>query len=111
MYGTGTQVRCFGHVYDIANAIIKLMMDTPKAVGEIINLGSTEAITMNSLAQKIKKMTGSKSPIVHIPYKKAYSPTFDDMQKRVPDLSKAKKIIGYKPTYTLEEILRSMINQ
>lgn len=110
VYGSGTQVRCFGHVHDITNAMIKLM-GTKKAFGEIVNLGSTEAITMNGLAKKIKMMTGSKSPIVHIPYKKAYSPTFDDMQKRVPDLSKAKRIIGYTSTYTLEEILHSMINQ
>ena len=109
VYGTGKQIRCFCHVHDITNAIMKLM-NTNKASGEIVNLGSEEAVSINELARRIKKMTGSSSKIVHIPYKKAYSPTFDDMLKRVPDLSKAKKIIGYKPTYTLEEILRSMIS-
>lgn len=108
VYGTGLQTRCFGHVHDVTNAMIRLMK-TKKAYGEIVNLGSNESICINDLAKKIKQMLHSRSSIVHIPYKKAYSNTFEDMQKRIPDLRKAFLLIRYRPTYTLDEILRSMI--
>lgn len=109
VFGSGTQTRCFSHVSDIAQAMADLM-NNKQTYGEIINLGSTEAISILDLAHLIKTITKSASPIVKIPYEKAYSPTFEDMQNRLPDLSKAKKLIGYQPTYTLEQIISSMLN-
>lgn len=108
VFGSGSQTRCFSHVSDIIEAMANLM-NNKHAYGEIVNLGSTEAISMRDLAEKIKQMTKSTSKIVTIPYEKAYSATFEDMQKRLPDLSKAKKLIAYKPTYTLEQIIASML--
>ena len=108
VFGSGTQTRCFSHVNDIAAALASIMA-TKRAYGEIINLGSTEVISIRDLAEKIKQITKSKSRIVTVPYEKAYSETFEDMQKRLPDLSKAKKLIGYAPTYTLDQIIASML--
>lgn len=109
VYDTGKQIRCFTHVHDVVGALMQLMK-TKAAYGEIVNLGSNKPITINELAKKIIKMTGSSSTIQYIPYSKAFSETFEDMQKRVPDLTKAHKLIGYKPAYSLEEILQSLIN-
>ncbi len=109
VYGSGKQIRCFGHVDDVTNALLKLPKSN-RANGEIVNLGSNIPISINELAVVIKKLTSSKSKIVHIPYEKVYSKTFEDMQKRIPDLSKAHSLIGYKPTYSLEEILKSILN-
>lgn len=108
IFGTGNQTRCFSHVSDIVAAMANLM-NTKHAYGEITNLGSTEAISIIDLAKKIKMITKNASPIVKIPYEKAYSKTFEDMQKRAPDLTKAEKLIGYKPTFTLDAIIRSML--
>lgn len=108
VYGDGSQIRCFGDVEDVTNALIKLMA-TKKACGEIVNLGSNKPVSIKKLAEMIRKMTRSRSSIVHIPYEKAYSKTFEDMQKRIPDLAKAKKLIGYKPSRSLPQILDSII--
>jgi UDP-glucose 4-epimerase len=108
VFGTGNQTRCFSHVHDIATAMAKLL-NTKQAYGEIVNLGSTESVSIRDLAEKIKLKTKSKSKIIMVPYKKAYSDTFEDMQKRLPDVAKAKKLIGYKPTYTLDQIISSIL--
>ncbi|MEK9174469.1 MAG: GDP-mannose 4,6-dehydratase [Patescibacteria group bacterium] len=108
VYGTGDQTRAFCYVEDIVNAMTKLI-NCKKAYGEVINLGSTEAITINNLARKIKSLTGSRSPIVHMTYKNAYSNTFEDMLNRVPNISKAKKLISYYPRYDLVQILGQVI--
>ena len=108
VFGSGNQTRCFSHVSDITQAMAHLM-NNKQAYGEIVNLGSTEAISIRDLAEKIKQMTKSKAKIITIPYEKAYSKTFEDMQKRLPDLAKAEKLIGYKPTYSLDQIIKSMI--
>jgi UDP-glucose 4-epimerase len=108
VFGSGKQTRCFSHVHDIVGAL-KHLMYTKAAYGEIINLGSTESTSIMALAKRVKKMTESNSPIVTISYKEAYSETFEDMQKRVPDLSKARKLLGYMPSYTLQEIITSLI--
>ncbi|MDO8590604.1 MAG: GDP-mannose 4,6-dehydratase, partial [bacterium] len=110
IYGDGKQVRCFGHVDDVTDAIIKLL-SSKKVYGEIVNLGSNHPTSINALARVIKKITGSSSKIVHISYEKAFSKTFDDMRSRIPDLKKAWKLIGYKPTYSLEEIIRSILKE
>ena len=108
VYGDGKQVRCFCHVSDVVDAIIKLL-NNKKAYGEIVNLGSNEPITINALATSIKKLTKSKSKIIHIPYEQAYSKTFEDMQKRIPDLAKAQRLIGYTVSSSLEKILKSIL--
>jgi UDP-glucose 4-epimerase len=104
VYGDGSQSRCFGYVSDVANAMIALM-NHPEAVGQIFNIGSDEEITIMELAQKVKTLTGSKSEIVKIPYDQAYEQGFEDMARRVPDLAKIKKMIGYTPKTKLDEII------
>ncbi|MBN2356103.1 GDP-mannose 4,6-dehydratase [candidate division KSB1 bacterium] len=108
VYGDGQQVRCFTYVDDVVTAAIKLM-ETPKAVGEVFNIGNGSGISIMDLAGKIKQLTGSKSEMVLVPYEKAYEQGFEDMRIRVPDLSKAKKMIGYEPKIELEEILQRVI--
>lgn len=108
IHGDGKQFRSFGHVSDVVWGV-KNLLNSPKAYGEIFNLGANEPITINELAKKIKTMTGSKSKIIHIPYAKAYNKNFEDMRGRVPDISKAKKIVGYDPAYSLNDILASTI--
>ena len=108
VYGDGYQTRCFACVCDVTDALIKLMSH-PKAVGNIFNLGSEEEISIKELAQKVKRMTGSNSKIVFIPYDKAYGRDFDDMAHRRPDLSKIKKLINYQPRVNLEQSLLKII--
>jgi len=108
VYGNGTQSRCFLHVKDVVGALIKLMNDRT-AVGNVFNVGSQEEITIDDLAKKVIKITKSKSEIVYIPYDRAYEEGFEDMQRRVPDTTKARKAIGFKPTINLEGIIRGVM--
>lgn len=108
VYGTGKQSRCFVHVKDVVKALIKLMK-APKAVGEVFNIGSQEEITIEHLAKEIIKITDSRSKIEYMPYEKAYEEGFEDMQRRVPDTSKVNKLIGFKPTYTLPQIIKDIV--
>lgn len=108
IYGDGKQSRCFADVDDVVDGMIKLMNEK-KAEGEIFNIGSTEEITIEDLAKTIKKMTGSKSKIETIKYDDAYEEGFEDMRRRVPDLTKINKIIGYVPKYKLNDILDRVI--
>jgi UDP-glucose 4-epimerase len=87
---------------------MKLMVE-PKAVGMVINVGNPQEITIGELAQRVKAMTGSSSPIVHVPYDQAYDAGFEDMPRRVPDLSRVKSLIGYQPTVALDEIIDRVI--
>ena len=109
VYGDGQQTRCFTYVGDVIDALVKLSRN-PKAVGEIFNIGSTEEISIKKLADLVKSMTTSKSEIVYIPYDQAYEEGFEDMQKRIPDLSKIREFIGYKPTTNLKGILEKVID-
>ena len=109
VYGDGQQTRCFTYVGDVVDALVKISRN-PKAVGEIFNIGSTEEISIKELAELVKSMTKSNSEIVYIPYDKAYEEGFEDMQKRIPDLSKIREFIGYKPTTNLKEILEKVID-
>jgi UDP-glucose 4-epimerase len=95
-------------VGDVADALIKLV-DTPAAVGQIFNLGHYEKITILELAQMIKELTQTSSSIQFVPYDVAYGRDFEDMMYRLPDISKIEKLIGYKPTKNLPEILQSVI--
>ena len=97
VYGSGSQVRSFTWVGDVADALIKLV-DTPAAVGQIFNLGHYEKITILELAQMIKELTKTSSSIQFVPYDVAYGRGFEDMMYRLPDISKIEKLIGYKPT-------------
>jgi UDP-glucose 4-epimerase len=108
VFGDGRQSRCFTHVNDAVNAIIKVG-EHPDANGEVYNIGSQQEITMLDLAKRIKELAKSESKIVFIPYEQAYEEGFEDMMRRVPDLTKVHRLIGYEPTVKLDEILRSVI--
>ncbi len=106
VYGDGEQSRCFCHVYDTVRAL-KLLSANPGAVGRVLNIGSTEQISMNELAAKVIKRLGSASGIKHIPYEEAYEPGFEDMKHRLPDISEINKLTGWSPSYSLNEIIDS----
>ena len=108
VYGDGKQSRCFAYVGDIVDALVKLMEDD-KSVGQIYNIGSDKEITILDLAKKVKKLTNSSSTIKLIPYNEAYEEGFEDMNRRVPDISKIKKSIGFEPKVPLDEILKEII--
>lgn len=108
VYGDGQQSRCFAHVQDVIDALLKLMT-CPNARGQVINVGNNQEITILGLAERVKELTGSASPIVKIPYDQAYGEGFDDMRRRVPDLSKVHALIGYQPIRDLDQIIRDVI--
>jgi len=108
IYGDGKQSRCFTYVDDVVDGFIKLMGEK-KAIGEIFNIGTSEEITIEELAKKIKTKTKSKSKLDYIKYEDAYEEGFEDMRRRVPDLTKIKNLIGYKPRYSLDDILDKVI--
>jgi UDP-glucose 4-epimerase len=109
VYGDGSQSRCFTHVSDVVGALEQLITH-PQAVGEVYNIGSQQEVTIGELAEKIKAITGSASPIVQVPYGEAYEEGFEDMMRRVPDLSKINNLIGYAPKITLERVLESVVH-
>ncbi|RJP15280.1 MAG: NAD-dependent epimerase/dehydratase family protein [Candidatus Abyssobacteria bacterium SURF_5] len=108
VYGDGKQIRCFSYIDDIVEGTIALA-EHPKAEGEIFNLGSTEPITISELAHKIVRMTNSNSKIEYVPYEQAYEKGFEDLHRRVPDISKARKLVGFEPKTSLEQLLRKVI--
>lgn len=108
VFGDGTQSRSFTYVGDVVNALIALI-DEPRAVGRVFNIGNGHEISINDLAEKIKVMTGSRSEIVRIPYDQAYESGFEDMPRRVPDIARIQALTGYKPTVELDEILERVI--
>lgn len=105
VHGDGTQTRSFGYVGDIVRGSIALMDAGEHAHGQIVNLGNDEEVTILQLAERVIARTGSESEIQRIPYDQAYAPGFEDMLRRVPDLSKAKALTGYEPTVMLDEII------
>ena len=109
VFGDGTQSRSFTHVADVVSALLKLVAE-PKAVGQVINIGNTEEVTISQLAERVRKLTGSTSSIKLVPYDEAYESGFEDMPRRVPDLSKAANMIGYQPRHTLDDILTQVID-
>ena len=104
VYGNGQQSRCFCDVRDTVESLVRLM-DTDKSVGEVINVGNTEEVTITALAQRVKKLTASASPIEYIPYDKAYEPGFEDMMRRVPCVDKLHALTGFRPQTSLDEII------
>jgi nucleoside-diphosphate-sugar epimerase len=108
VFGDGTQSRSFTHVTDVVGALIALMNE-PKAIGQVINIGHTEEITMKALAERVRSLTGSTSSIRLVPYDEAYESGFEDMPRRLPDLSKIHSMIGYRPRFSLDDILIHVI--
>ncbi|HEX8135971.1 MAG TPA: GDP-mannose 4,6-dehydratase [Pyrinomonadaceae bacterium] len=109
VYGDGTQTRCFGYVGDVVGALVKLM-EHDGAVGEVFNIGSNEEVSILELAQRIKELTRSESEIVMVPYSEAYEEGFEDMPRRVPDISKVGALVGFRPQMSLDGILKSVID-
>lgn len=104
VFGDGLQTRSFTYVEDVVRGVMGLI-DEPRAVGEIFNIGGEEEISINALADRIIAVTGSSSPLRHIPYDDAYQEGFEDMQRRVPDITKIKNLLGYTNTHSLDDIL------
>jgi len=104
VYGTGKQSRCFCDVRDTIEGLLRLI-DTSAAVGEVVNIGNTEEVTIENLARMVRERTGSHSEIVYIPYDRAYEPGFEDMQRRVPCIEKLKALTGFQPQTSLAEIV------
>ncbi len=109
IHGDGSQSRCFTDVGDVVRALVALM-DEPRAVGEVFNIGSNEEVTIRQLAERVKALTGSSSEIVTVPYEQAYGEGFEDMPRRVPDITKVERLIGYRPTRTLDQVLQGVID-
>ncbi len=108
VYGSGKQSRCFLHVKDVVSTLPKVI-ENQKAYGQVFNIGSQEEITIEDLAQKVIKITGSRSKVVRIPYEKAYEEGFEDMERRVPDTTKIHDLIGFKPTADLKTIIEDVV--
>jgi UDP-glucose 4-epimerase len=109
VFGDGTQSRSFTYVGDVVRAMVALI-DEPRAIGQVFNIGNGQEISIGDLALRIKRMTNSASPIVKIPYEQAYEAGFEDMPRRVPDISKIRALIGYEPTVELDEILEKVVD-
>ena len=109
IYGDGKQTRTFSYVKDVVDALTGLI-DSDEAVGEVFNVGGTEEISIFDLAQKIIKVTESKSKIEFIPYDQAFGEDFEDMQRRVPSIEKIKKLTGFEPKTNLNEILEQVVD-
>jgi UDP-glucose 4-epimerase len=109
VFGDGTQQRAFTHVHDVVGALLKLVVE-PKAIGQVINVGNKHEITIQKLAERVRELSGSNSPIKLIPYDEAYESGFEDMPRRVPDLTRIHGLIGYEPKLELDEILTQVID-
>ena len=108
VYGDGQQTRCFCDVSDVVRGVLALI-EEPSANGEVYNLGSDEETTIEDLAVRIKELTASDSPIEYVPYDRAYEEGFEDMRRRVPDLTKIRELIGYEPEVSLSELLERVV--
>lgn len=108
VFGDGTQSRSFTYIGDVVGCLLKLARE-PRAVGEVFNIGNRNEVTILSLAEQVKALTGSSSPIIFVPYDKAYEAGFEDMPRRVPDLTKIQQLVGYEPKVQLDEIIRKVI--
>ncbi len=109
VFGDGTQSRAFTHVADVVGALIALVRE-PDAIGQVVNIGNTQEVTITALAERVRDLCGSQSPIKYIPYEEAYDSGFEDMPRRVPDLTKVRRMIGYEPRHSLDDILVQVID-
>jgi len=108
VFGDGTQSRSFTYVGDVVEALVRLTHEQ-RAVGEVFNIGNMGEVTISDLAERVKRMTGSCSPIQYVPYDQAYETGFEDMPRRVPDITKIRDFVGYEPKVKLDDIIRSVI--
>jgi UDP-glucose 4-epimerase len=108
VYGDGTQSRCFCHVLDTVEGLVRLL-DTEGAVGDVFNVGSQNEISIRALAELVAELTGSSSKVRFVPYEEAYEPGFEDMERRLPDINKITALTGWAPTRSLNEIVRDVI--
>jgi UDP-glucose 4-epimerase len=109
VHGDGTQSRSFTHVSDVVEVLIRLMAE-PRAVGQVVNVGSTQEVSIKDLAFLVKEMAGSESNIEYIPYEMAYGSGFEDMQRRCPDITKLRELTGFQPRINLDGIIRGVID-
>ena len=107
IYGSGEQIRCFCHISDVIRALL-LVIDSDQAVGEVFNIGNNQQSSINQLAEQVISLLGSKSKIERISYKDAYPQGFEDMQRRVPDISKIKRVLGWSPQLDLDQIIKDI---
>lgn len=107
VFGTGDQVRCFCHVYDVVPALQALMADS-RAYGQVFNIGSAEQVSINQLAERVLTILGSASTITYVPYESAYGPGFEDIQRRVPACARAQELIGFRPSRSLTDIIQDV---
>lgn len=108
VYGDGRQSRCFTDVEDAVRAALALSL-SPAALGEVFNVGTSDEVTIGELAERVKALADSRSPIIHVPYDEAYQPGFEDLRRRVPDIRKAERVVGYRSQVSLDETLRRVI--
>jgi len=107
VFGTGDQVRCFCHVGDVVPALVALM-DTDEAMGQVFNIGNPEQVAIHDLAERVITRTASSSPIVHLDYTEVYGEGYEDMERRVPNCDRARDLIGFEPSYCLDDIIDSV---
>jgi UDP-glucose 4-epimerase len=108
VYGTGQQSRCFCDVRDCVQAVLRLIANE-KAIGEVVNIGSTQEVTIQELAHRVKQRTNSSSSITHVPYDQAYEPGFEDMPRRVPAVGKLEGLTGFRPAIPLDDIVDGVV--
>jgi UDP-glucose 4-epimerase len=108
VFGDGRQTRSFTYVGDVVDALIKLAAE-PRAVGGVFNIGNTDEVSIRELAERVKTLSGSQSPIQYVPYDEAYEAGFEDMPRRVPDISKISALVGYQPKLELNDIIKTVI--
>ncbi len=108
VYGDGSQTRCFCHVKDVVDGLMRLM-ELPAARGQVFNIGNNEEVSIRDLAERVIRLTGSRSTIKLVPFEDAYGSDFEDMQRRLPDLSKIRSVVGYHPRYSLDNIIRDIV--
>jgi UDP-glucose 4-epimerase len=108
VFGDGSQRRSFTHVADAVQALTELAME-PEAVGRVFNIGNTEELSIGELARLVKRLTGSASPIVFVPYDQAYEEGFEDIERRVPSVAALHQLTGFKPQRDINDILRDVI--
>jgi len=109
VYGSGDQSRCFCHVQD-AIAGILAVIDSEDSIGDVFNIGNNHEVTIRELAERVVSLTNSKSEIKSLSYDEAYNPGFEDMQRRIPDISKIERVMGWKPTLSLDQIINDVAN-
>ena len=110
VYGDGNQTRCFCHVTDVVDALVRLL-DEPRAEGEVYNVGSTEEVSIQELAERVIQMSGSSSKVQLVGYEEAYQEGFEDMMRRVPDITRIRELVGWEPTRDLDQILKEVLDE